>query len=112
VFVTFDHEIRYAYQKVGNQKFRRRHYSASIKVFDRSLTNLIGYMPDVIQPKTRAERGLNSGILDLLHVYPMGWVIGRGSKGQPVIRVYAGASDAHTTVYEFDMIKLLAERRH
>lgn len=111
VFVTFDHEIRYVYQTVGNAKLRRRHYSASIKIFDDSLANMIGYLPDVIQTVTPAERGLNSGILDLQHVYPMGWVIAQGKTGKPVVRVYAGASDAHTTVYDFNMIRLLAEQR-
>lgn len=111
VYVTFDHEIRYIYQKVGNANLRRRHYSASIKIFDPTLTNMIGYLPDVIQTKTAEERGLNSGILDLQHVYPMGYTITKGAKGKTVVRVYAGASDAHTTIYDFNMIRLLAEKR-
>lgn len=111
VYATFDHEIRYLYQTVGDAKLRRRHYSASIKIFDATLTNMIGYLPDVIQTVTPAERGLNSGILDLQHVYPMGWVLARDANGKQIVRVYAGASDAHTTIYDFNMIRLLAEKR-
>lgn len=111
IYATFDHEIRYIYQKVGDANLRRRHYSASIKLFDETLTNMIGYLPDVIQTVTPAERGLNSGILDLQHVYPMGWVLAKSSKGKQIVRVYAGASDAHTTIYDFNMIRLLTEKR-
>lgn len=112
IFATFDHEIRYVYQTVNGKQLRRRHYSASIKIFDRTLTNMTHYLPDVIQTVTPAERGLNSGILDLLHVYPMGWVLATNSKGKQVVRVYGGASDAHTTVYDFNIIRLLSETRN
>ncbi|MES2965995.1 MAG: hypothetical protein V4760_19085, partial [Bdellovibrionota bacterium] len=111
VYVTFDHEIRYMYQKVGSSNLRRRHYSASIKIFDPTLTRIVDYLPDVIQTVTPAERGLNSGILDLQHVYPMGWTISPNAQGKSIVRVYAGASDAHTTIYDFNMIRLLAEKR-
>lgn len=108
IFLTFDHEIRYFTQQINDSVFLRRHYSASIKIFDETLTKIIHYLPDVIQPKTVYERGFASGILDLQHVYPMGWVF-TGSQSDTRVRVYAGASDAHTTLYLFNIKKLLNE---
>ncbi len=110
LYLTFDHEIRYFEQNVDGKPMLRRHYSASIKVFDKTLTNMVGYLPDVIQAIRPEERGLNSGILDLQHVYPMGYVIDKSS-GRGVVRVYSGASDAHTTAYDFNIAKLLTEKR-
>lgn len=110
LYLTFDHEIRYFEQNVDGKPMLRRHYSASIKVFDKTLKNMVGYLPDVIQAIRPEERGLNSGILDLQHVYPMGYVIDKSS-GRGVVRVYSGASDAHTTAYDFNIAKLLSEKR-
>jgi hypothetical protein len=109
IYITFDHEIRYLNQVVNGHSLYRRHYSASLKLFDASLTKLIGYRADIIQPVTALERGQHSGILDLQHVYPMGWTIQPLVAGVAKVRVYAGASDAHTTVYDFDILKLLLE---
>lgn len=109
-YLTFDHEIRYVKQKVNGQNLLRRHYSASLKFFDASLTNIISYRPDAIQPKTKYELGFNSGITDLLHVYPMGFVITK-SGNSSVARVYAGASDAHTTIYDFNILQLMLEMK-
>ncbi|HVK60351.1 MAG TPA: hypothetical protein VM432_02325 [Bdellovibrionales bacterium] len=107
IFVTFDHEIRYLKQKTNGRTFYRRHYSASTKFFDETLTRLIGYDADTIQPVTTLERGQDSGILDLQHVYPMGWTLQLSSTGPTKVRVYAGAADAHTTIYDFDIVRLI-----
>ncbi len=109
-YLTFDHEIRYVKQKVNGQTLMRRHYSASLKFFDSTLTNIIFYRPDAIQPKTKHELGFNSGITDLLHVYPMGFAIAK-SGNSSVVRVYAGASDAHTTIYDFNILRLMLEMK-
>jgi hypothetical protein len=111
IYLTFDHEIRYYDQVVDGVTLVRRNYTASIKVFSRTLTTLVGYMPDVIQAKESAERGLDSGILDLQHVYPMGFTIHNSAAGDSRVRVYAGASDAHTTAYDFDIAALLSGTR-
>jgi hypothetical protein len=106
--LTFDHEIRFFEQRLGATRFCKRHYSAAVKLFDPSLTRVELYYADVIQPKTPEERGLDSGIIDLQHVYPMGRsLLEVNDRG--IVRVFAGASDAHTTVYDFDLLKLLTE---
>ncbi len=104
-YVTFDHEIRY-FQDRG---FLKRHYTASIKLWNAALTHIEIYKADAIQPIEGYERGENSGIVDLHHVYPMGRIIGRNASGKPVVKVFAGVSDAHTAQYDFDMMNLLTE---
>ena len=107
-YVAFDHEIRWFGDHRDDATFTKRHYSMSVKLFDASLTRIDGYYADVVQPTRRYERGGGSGILDLHHVYPMGRTLGaRG--GKTVVRVTGGASDAHTPLYEFDLVKLLGE---
>ena len=110
IYITFDHEIRFLNQETHGFSFSRRHYSASIKFFDSTLEHMIGYHADVIQPVTDLERGKDSGILDLQHVYPMGWTLQKQSASGAKVRVYAGAADAHTTMYDFDIVKLLLEQ--
>ncbi|MEK7355154.1 MAG: hypothetical protein AAB250_01800, partial [Bdellovibrionota bacterium] len=56
IYMTFDHEIRYFYQKAMEADLRRRHYSGSNKVFDSTLWKMTDYLPDVVQPKTEHER--------------------------------------------------------
>lgn len=107
-FVTFDHEIRYFEDTRGGSKFVKRHYTASIKLFDDSLTKIDGYYSDVIQPKTLHEIGDNAGIADLQHVYPMGRTLNT-ENGVTGVTVYGGASDAHTTAYKFNLVTLLTE---
>jgi hypothetical protein len=102
-YVAFDHEIRW-FQDRG---FTKRHYSLSVKLFDETLTRIDAYYPDVVQPKRLYERGSKSGIVDLHHVYPMGRMILADAK----VRVTGGASDAHTPLYDFDVLKLLTEMR-
>lgn len=107
-YVAFDHEIRWFGDQRAAQTYTKRHYSLSVKLFDDSLTHVDAYYADVVQPVRRYERGGASGILDLHHVYPMGRTIAERG-GKPVVRVVGGASDAHTPLYEFDVMKLLAE---
>ena len=105
-YVTFDHEIRY-FQDHG---FTKRHYSTSIKLWDPTLTRIEAYYADAIQPTEDYERGVNTGVVDLHHVYPMGRIISKDpATGKTVVKVFAGASDAHTAQYNFDMMKLLME---
>jgi hypothetical protein len=72
VYVKLDHEIRKVYQKTATGKLKRRHYSAVAKVLNSRMNEMTDYLPDVVQPKNEYELGKDSGILDLLHVYPMG----------------------------------------
>jgi hypothetical protein len=88
IYITFDHEIRFLKQKSHGFSFSRRHYSASIKFFDSTLEHMIGYHADVIQPVTDLERGQDSGILDLQHVYPMGWTLQVSHADAAKVRVY------------------------
>lgn len=104
-YVTFDHEIRYF--KAG--KYLKRHYTASIKFWDPTLTQITAYYADAIQPRELYELGYRSGIVDLQHVYPMGRTLHTNSRGQTSVRVYAGVSDAHTAQYDFDLVRLLSE---
>ncbi len=108
-YVSFDHEIRYFKDQRGGAKFQKRHYSMAVKLFDPTLTKIEAYYADVVQPKRMYERGRTSGIVDLHHVYPMGRTLGTDARGKPTVRVYGGASDAHTPLYEFDVMKLLVE---
>ncbi len=86
VYVKLDHEIRKVYQQTATGKFKRRHYSAVAKVLNSRMNEMTDYLPDVVQPKNEFELGKDSGILDLLHVYPMGVGIvpGKGSKLQAI----------------------------
>ena len=70
--IRFDHEIRKVQQTTPGGVFTRRHYSMSFTVFNGRMDKITDYLPDVIQPLQPHELGANSGILDLLHVYPMG----------------------------------------
>jgi hypothetical protein len=72
VYVKLDHEIRKIYQQTPSGKLKRRHYSAVAKILDSKMAEMTDYLPDVVQPKNEYELGKDSGILDLLHVYPMG----------------------------------------
>jgi hypothetical protein len=110
-YVTFDHEIRFFADHRGDSSFQKRHYSMSVKLFDATLTKVEAYYADVVQPRRMYERGKTSGIVDLQHVYPMGRTLGTSKAGRPTVRVYGGASDAHTPLYEFDMMKLLVEMK-
>ncbi len=111
VHLTFDHEIRYCvdHRLVDGKNVDaiKRVYSASIKLWDRTLTRLDKVYADVVQPLEDHQRG-GSGILDLHHTYPMGRVIVEGAAG-PVVRVVSGESDAHTASCDFDVLKLLVE---
>jgi hypothetical protein len=107
-FLSFDHEIRHFADKRGEVNFDKRHYSTSIKLFNDRIDTIEKYYGDAIQPTTAHELGENSGIADLQHVYPMGrTVVTKGDR--TVVNVYAGASDAHTTQYEVDVMTLLQE---
>ena len=81
----------------------KRVYSASIKLWDKSLTSIDKVFADAVQPLLPHQRG-GSGILDLHHTYPMGRVIVDG-----LVRVSSGECDAHTASYDFDVMALLLE---
>ena len=121
VHLTFDHEVRYcvdrrssaagsdvdnAVNDVNAVDAVKRVYTASIKLWDASLTTVKKVYADAIQPLAPHQRG-GSGILDLHHTYPMGRVIIGDDK--PVVRVTSGECDAHTASYDFDVMKLLTE---
>jgi hypothetical protein len=72
VNVKLDHEIRKVKQKSATGTLKRRHYSAVAKILNARMDEMTDYLPDVVQPKDPYELGKDSGILDLLHVYPMG----------------------------------------
>lgn len=75
-FGKLDHEIRKYKQNVRSGTLKRRHYTGTAKFLNDRMTEITAYRPDAIQPKNAHEKGLNSGILDLQHQYPMGIVIG------------------------------------
>jgi hypothetical protein len=105
-FLAPDHEIRY-FREDG---FLKRHYTASLKLFNDELTHIDAYYADAIQPITLRERGVTSGIVDLQHVYPMGRTIVPGKRGKKaVVRIYSGTSDANTSQYDMDILKVLTE---
>ena len=105
-FLSPDHEIRY----FKHEGFIKRHYTASFKLFNDELTHIDAYYADAIQPLTLRERGVNSGILDLQHTYPMGRTVVPGKNGKKaVVRIYGGTSDANTSQYDLDMLTVLKE---
>ncbi len=67
-----DHEIRKIKQKTPGGTLKRRHYSMSFTVMNARQDRIVDYLPDILQPRFPHELGLDSGILDLLHLYPMG----------------------------------------
>ncbi len=103
VHLTFDHEVRYCVDKRADVEAVKRVYSASIKLWDKSLTSIDKVFADAVQPLLPHQRG-GSGILDLHHTYPMGRVIVDG-----LVRVSSGECDAHTASYDFDVMALLLE---
>jgi hypothetical protein len=105
-FLAPDHEIRYFKEK----GFLKRHYTASFKLFDDTLTKIDAYFADAIQPITLRERGVTTGIADLQHTYPMGRTIVPGKAGSKAkVRIYSGTSDANTSQYDLDPLKMLIE---
>jgi hypothetical protein len=108
--LTFDHEVRYCVDRrassQGDVDAVKRVYSASIKLWDRSLTKIEKIYADAVQPLDAHQRS-GSGILDLHHTYPMGRVIAGDER--PVVRVSSGECDAHTASYDFDVMALLVE---
>jgi hypothetical protein len=108
-YTSFDHEI-YRFEDVrGQSTFTKRLYPMVVKQFDESLSKIMAYYSNAVQPLVRHERGYNSGIVDLQHVYPEGWEIIKGVDGRAMIRVSLGESDAHTGMIIVDPIKLLME---
>jgi hypothetical protein len=98
--------IRYFKEK----GFLKRHYTASFKLFDDTLTKIDAYFADAIQPITLRERGVTTGIADLQHTYPMGRTIVPGKAGSKAkVRIYSGTSDANTSQYDLDPLKMLIE---
>jgi hypothetical protein len=111
VHVSFDHEVRYCDDKrasaAGDVVATKRVYSASIKLWDASLTTVKKVFADAIQPLALHQRSA-SGILDLHHTYPMGRVI-VGDDEAALLRVTSGECDAHTASYDVDVMALLGE---
>lgn len=108
-YIAFDHEIRYFQDKRGDDSFTKRHYTMSIKQFNPELDKIEAYYGDVIQPRNPAELGVNSGIADLQHVYPMGREVLVDDQGLATVRVSMGISDAHTELVRVDIARLLKE---
>jgi len=108
-YLAFDHEIRMYRDRRGKASFVKRNYTMSLKLFDPTLTRIEAYYADAMQPRRLYERGKNAGIVDLQHIYPEGRTIARDRRGNVRVRVFAGASDAHTALYEVDVMGLLRE---
>jgi hypothetical protein len=103
-YLSFDHELRAA----GDPP--KRVYSWAIKLWNDALDTIDLVYADAVQPLREHQRG-GSGILDLHHTYPMGRVLLPNSDDQEraMVRVYAGAADAHTESLDFDLVTLLSE---
>jgi hypothetical protein len=106
-YLTFDHELRSLRDVRDGVVIPKRVYTASARLWDPTLTRIQLVYGHLLQPRTAHERG-RTGVLDLHHVYPMGLTISE-RRGRPVVRVYCGAADAHTTSYDVDLMQLLLE---
>ena len=106
--LTADHQLRTLEIDVDGQTVPKRVYSMAFRLW-----NAEGDRPELIysdaaQPVSADARG--GGILDLQHVYPVGWAFGeKGADGSSSVAVWAGAADANTKRYAFDIAKLLGE---
>ncbi len=99
-FLSFDHEIRFL--DAGGK--RKRVYTLSVKLRDASLSRVIGYYADAVQPVTGYETD-NPGIPDLWHVYPTGRVIDEDGS----VVTYEGAADSNVVRRRWNLAKLLSE---
>lgn len=107
VYLSFDHELRVLEDRRDDVVAPKRVYSSTLKLWNPELDRIELIYGDAVQPLMPHQRG-GSGILDLHHTYPMGRVLVEEGD-RTVVRVYAGAADAHTESYDFDLAALLAE---
>jgi hypothetical protein len=107
VYLSFDHELRVLEDRRGDILAPKRVYSSTLKLWNPQLDRIDLVYGDAVQPLLPHQRG-GSGIVDLHHTYPMGRVLVTDGE-RTVVRVYAGAADAHTESYDFDLAALLAE---
>ena len=107
--LTADHPLRTLNVTDDGQTFPKRVYTMSFRLWDAAGDTPLRAYADAVQPLTAETRG--GGILDLHHVYPVGWVPADGATPDAPKRVavWAGSADAHSPRYQRDLVKLLGE---
>ncbi len=90
----------------------KRVYSGMMTLYDEGAMNLKAIYANVIQPIQPHQISGTGGMMDLNHAgYFMGDTLlpDPSNPGRYILRAYAGAADAHSESFDFDIPRLLGE---